>query len=481
VSRTIAPPAPDRTVSSHSPRLITLHADAFADTIGTRGTGVVIFSLLFLSSLPDAMVIPLLSELFVTRYGVSVAAAHWFMSINLLGALLALPLLRRLRTLTTPAAALALAAGANALFLGIMFLPIGFIATTGVRLLEGMADLIVFAILFDLAARTAPDRHQGRRLGFAGTVLMLGLFSGAIIGGLAGGTAPHRVFLIGAGAMVAVAVVAWGAASLIGGRTAPHRRSASGVTRAAAPRLRHLWPPLAMAFSDRAIAGLITATLPLYFAARAAHTPLERGWLIGMPILMMALLACPAGWLGDRLGHWRLRAAAACVYAGAIACIPLIADAGFLPALLAMTVVGLAGAVLLPSTLALTAASGQGTPAMGAYRAAGDVGYLIGIALAGTLLSIMSRSDQAQHSFTWVILAFAAGHVLVTIITLVFGTAVAGTRYSGRDAAHRPCPASPSPPGQESASRSRRTNAADMTDMADTGNVRMTRSADARW
>ena len=43
--------------------------------------------LLFLSALPDAMVVPVLHQLMVERYGVSAAAAHAFMCVNLLGAL----------------------------------------------------------------------------------------------------------------------------------------------------------------------------------------------------------------------------------------------------------------------------------------------------------------------------------------------------------------------------------------------------------
>ena len=50
-------------------------------------TLVAAMALLLLSALPDAMVAPVLRQLLVDRYGVSDGAAHMFMSVNLLGAL----------------------------------------------------------------------------------------------------------------------------------------------------------------------------------------------------------------------------------------------------------------------------------------------------------------------------------------------------------------------------------------------------------
>jgi len=420
VSQTADSAVPTRCPAAAGPNLVRVHTDAFGRTVGRRGVPVLTMALLFISALPDTMVVPLLSELFVTRYGVSPAAAHWFMSANLIGAVAALPFLMLLRRRLSPGALLALAAAANALWLSIMYLNIGFTATIGVRALEGMADLIVFAVLFDLAARTGERATRGRRLGLAGTVLMLGLFAGAVIGGALGSGEARSVFLFGAAAMVVVACIAAGGARLLPHEPAQAETPASPVQPAAElPSLRAgaLWPPLAMVFSDRAIAGLMTATLPLYFAAVAGHGSMTRGWLIGLPLLMMALLACPAGWLGDRIGHGKLRTAAAVLYAAAIAAVPFAADQGLAAALLTMSLVGCAGAALLSTALAMTAGKRPGASAMGAYRLAGDTGYLLGIALAGTLLAIFGGAAPDGGAFTAVILTFAAVHLGITIVT----------------------------------------------------------------
>jgi hypothetical protein len=370
--------------------------------------------MLFVSALPDAMVVPLLNELFVQRYGVSVAAAHWFMSVNILGAVGAIPLLVIMRRRLAPATVLLLAAFANALWLAAMYLPIGFAATIGVRFLEGAADLIVFAVLFDLLAKAGPGGTRGRRLGLAGTTLMLGLFGGAVIGGRVGLGDAHNVFLIGAMAMLIVAIAAAGGATLFNRlvRSCPVVSDAGEVI----IQRRPLWPPLVMVFSDRAIAGLMTATLPIYFASIAGQSTTARGWLIGLPLLLMAIGAWPMGHLGDRIGHLKLRTLAALLYAGAIACVPMASNAGLASTLIVMALIGLAGAGLLPTALALTTASGRGSAAMGGYRAAGDIGYLLGIALAGTLLALIGGNAPDAAAFTTVILTFAAVHFAMTVV-----------------------------------------------------------------
>ena len=50
--------------------------------------------LILLSALPDAMLVPVLRDLLVERYGASAEAAQAFLAVNLLGAGLAVPLVR---------------------------------------------------------------------------------------------------------------------------------------------------------------------------------------------------------------------------------------------------------------------------------------------------------------------------------------------------------------------------------------------------
>lgn len=385
------------------------------DAAGGRGTLILAACMLFASALPDAMVVPLLNELFVQRYGVSAAAAHWFMSINLVGAVAALPLLARLRRRWQPGTMLAIFAIVNAALLLTMWLPIGFGATIGLRFMEGAADLLVFAVLFDLFAKAGVGPTRGRRMGLAGTILMFGLFTGAVLGGRLGGGDPTDAFVVGAMACLLVAL-----AAVVGGsqlRRLIQSCPAVTDTGAAIMTRRVLWPSLAMVGSDRAVAGLMTATLPFFFASVAELDPAARGWLIGLPLLLMAVGAWPAGWLGDRIGHTRLRLIAACLYAGSIALLPIVSPASFPGALGLMLIVGLSGAALLPNSLAIACESGRGSIAMGAHRSAGDAGYLLGIALAGTLLASLGGETPGAASYVIIITLFAGLHLFITAVT----------------------------------------------------------------
>lgn len=168
-----------------------------------------------------------------------------------------------------------------------------------------------------------------------------------------------------------------------------------------------------MAFADRATGGLITGTLPLVLADALGYSRRERGWLIGIPLLLMALCTGPAGMLCDRVGSLRMRLVAGIAYALSIAAIPLAGDQqGLL--LLAMVGVGLAGSVLFSSSLALAAESARGAVGLGAFRAAGDMGFFAGTTLSIALLALLGRDAPSYSDYAWVILGFAAGHLAVT-------------------------------------------------------------------
>ncbi|MCA9285783.1 MAG: MFS transporter, partial [Phycisphaerales bacterium] len=215
--------------------------------------------LVFLACLPDAMLPPVLQGLLVQRYGITPTAAHWFMTVNLIGALAAVPVLVVVRRRLPPALVLAVGAAANAALLLALAAPIGFGWSVGVRLAEGVADMVVLAVLFDLLSRGGPRAWRGHRLGLGGTALMLGLAVGAVAGGRLGRDAPLAVLPAGAAACGVLGLL-----SVFGWRLL--RRSDSA--QAPAPETDHranalapLWPSLAMFGADRALAGLLSTTV----------------------------------------------------------------------------------------------------------------------------------------------------------------------------------------------------------------------------
>jgi len=170
-----------------------------------------------------------------------------------------------------------------------------------------------------------------------------------------------------------------------------------------------------MAFADRATGGLITTTLPLVLAGFLGYSKQQRGWLIGLPLLLMALCTGPAGALCDRVGSLRVRVLAGLAYAAAFAMIPAAASSQSVLAV-AMVAVGFSAAALFASSLALAAESGGSTVALGSFRAAGDVGFFSGTTLSIALLAALGGAGEPTYrDYASVIVLFACMHAVVTM------------------------------------------------------------------
>ena len=203
--------------------------------------------------------------------------------------------------------AVAIAAIMDGLLLAAMWLPIGFWPTIVLRGVEGVADVVVFAVVFDLVGQSGRARAAGRRFGVGAALLSIALGGGAILGGQIAraddgtGDAARAVYLIGASACFLAGVVAFL------GRHRLRRVDAKSVAPSApavietstAPSRAPLWPLLLMASADRAAGGLLTGTLGLFLAEAIDLDPSIRGRLIGSVLLMMGLGAIPAGWVSD--------------------------------------------------------------------------------------------------------------------------------------------------------------------------------------
>jgi MFS family permease len=376
-----------------------------------------LYVLLVFSALPDAMVPPMLEGLFVARYGVSEGAAHWFMAVNLLGAAVAVPMLGHLRRICSPAALLAGAAAVDAVLLAVMALPIGFGASLAVRVAEGAADLLVFAVLFDLIVKSGNPATRGRRLGLATALLMLAIGAGLGLGGIVGAQQPALVFVVGAAACAAVtlAAVATGSALNSVVRSCP----AASVAVHTGIGHRELWPTMSMAAADRAVAGLFIATIPLYFVAELHLSAAQAGGLLGLLMLVMAAGSWPAGVLSDRLGHLRVRLCASLLYVGAVMMLTTVAQLNTAALIALLALIGFVGSALMPTSLALATRTGRGSVAMGALHAAGNVGFFIGIVVSGLLLDALRPHQRGGEAFTLVIIAIALLHVLNTLVTTI--------------------------------------------------------------
>lgn len=388
--------------------------------------------LLVLSAMPDTMAAPVLKELLVDRYGASLREAQTFMAVNLLGAAAAIPLLVRARRRWSPVTLLVVASLADGVLLGALAAPVGLRASLAIRVAEGVTDVLVFASLFDLVRRAA-GAHAARGLGIASTPLLLGLGAGAVAGGIAaqriapggesgsGADVALAVFGVSALASVLVAVGALVYRRWIAGLAAVEPEDAPGAASGAAhaagvpsgtfdDRPRPLAWTCVMAFFDRATGGLITTTLPGVLATFLGYSAGQRGWLIGLPLILMALCTGPAGALCDRVGSLRVRLIAGAGYAVAFGLLPFAASSQ--PALGAvMVAVGILAGTMFASSLALAAETGRGTVALGAFRAAGDLGFFAGTAVSIAAVAALGGGGDATYAdYAWMIAGFAAAH-----------------------------------------------------------------------
>lgn len=382
--------------------------------------------LLVLTALPDAMVVPILEEILVERYGVGPGPAHAFLAVNLIGGLCALPILGWAAARGRPVVAVSVAAAVDAALLGAMWLPIGFGPTIALRAMEGVADVVVFAVIFDLVGRAGGQQRRGLRYGLAAAFLSVALGGGAILGGqiarLEKATTglEASVFLVGAGAclLAAILAVVWRGPlrRLKGLRPSESERTKAKPGRARAP----LWPLLLIAASDRAAGGLLTGTLGLFLASAVGLEPAVRGGLVGSVLLMMGLGAVPAGLIADRYGALRIRLIGSIVFGLGIMVLPQVALN--MPLLvLVMSMMGIGGAVLLPTSLSLLDRLHGGLVGMGGFRAAGDIGFLSGVAVAGILVAMLvepATAGAATTAYGLIFAAFGALHLAVTAIAV---------------------------------------------------------------
>lgn len=362
-----------------------------------------------LAALPDAMIPLALKAGVMDRWDVSPASAHWFVAASLVGAFVAVPMLRRLQARFGPGQLVAGAALVNGLALVALWSPISFSTAMGIRVIEGMADIVSLAVLLGLL-EVGRQHTAGSRFGPAGLALMLGLASGAVIGGVSAPSIGGGVFLIGAAMCFVLSLAAAGWARQLG---ILGDRQAKATTRAG--RRSSLWPALTFAFGDRAVGAVVSVTATLYLVEELNRSSRFVGAAVGASLAILAIGAWPAGLLADRIGALPVRVVSVVGYAGAFAALAAAPWMNMTAVLLVLVILGIAGAGLYPTTLIMASRAGGGPVDMGGVHAMGALGYLFGILGAGLIMTGESGGGQYQT----VLIMFATGYLLLNIPAVV--------------------------------------------------------------
>jgi MFS family permease len=340
-----------------------------------------------LTLIPVTLLVPGQRELVVTRYGVSEALAHAFMTLNMLAGIAAVPVvMRAARTRGALHRWIAALLGVDALVFLAMGAAPSFSALLALRALDGALHLPAITLLMVAANRLAGPR-RGASLGLLGTSLMVGVALGSPLGGVLVDRAPQQIYLVGALLLGCAAL-----ASLTLGELASQPPTPSGRRYAWNTHVGLAWVPLAYAFMDRFAIGVFVSTFTLYVSTVLRLTGAQRGGLMALFLLPFAVLCWPAGRLADRIG-WMRPLIVSNILFGVVFASYAALPAGWLPA--AMVASGVLSALMFAPNLVLTSEVARiaGEGVFGAFQIAGSVGFLLGPAVGGVLVSLLRASD----------------------------------------------------------------------------------------
>jgi MFS family permease len=342
---------------------------------------------------PVTLPVTVLRELVHERFGVSEALTSLFMSVNMIGAVFAAPLSGALADRfgrRRPIAVAALLADSALLYA--LTLPLPFGPFLALRFLEGCAHISALSVLLAIASRSRGEKGRGWVMGLVGGGITLGVAIGAPLGGRLGQSDP--LLTLRAGSLVLAGAALLAAVALAEGSRGGERASARQIL-AAIRENRLLLAPLAFSFADRFTVGFFSTTFSLFLSRIHQLPPPRIGLLMALFLLPFSLLSFPFGRLSEKTSRVWMLCGGSFVYG------TLTASLGFwplegLPAL--MLLLGVASAVMFVPSLLLTAEIAPErirTTAMGAFNAAGSLGFIAGPLTGG----LVSQTVAAR--FSW--------------------------------------------------------------------------------
>ena len=367
--------------------------------------------LLGVAAIPDAMVVPVMHDLCVTRFGITEGAAHAFMVVNLLGAVLAVGILALLNRRIPTSKLLLIAAGSSSLLMAGMAIAPSWWVFLSLRCIEGGADLLLLSIPFRMIASCGKGERYGGRMGAAFTVMFLALALGAGIGTVIG--QDHATNVLWASAVscgVLFLIVAFVQTTVDITSVSP--RPDAGKC----PLIPSEWIGAIFLALDRGLSALVSVTLPLLIVSGFEVSKWTLGVGIGGMFIALALFSPAAGILADRVGGLRIRAIAACVSGVGLIGLGLmnvVPPVVILAPSLMLYGVGAAG--LMPSAFSSCVRPEASTLVFSSLQAAGQCGYAMGIVAGGILISIYAVPAQTMLTILFPI----AGVVFICINLLL--------------------------------------------------------------
>lgn len=342
-----------------------------------------VIAAVFLQMLPATLVAPAIRPLFAQLHDGVEGPMHAFMSLNMLGGILATPLIARWLRSPRPERWLRGLALADCALLFAVAAPIPTALALGLRTLEGAAHIGASTMLLARAAAFKPVIGAGRAMGLAGGAVMMAVALGSGFGGLLVALRPEAPFWVGAGLALLTAF----AAPLVYSAKLAAEPGAAAPSRTRSPEIARadVLGPLTAAFVERCTVGMIIVSFALFATRVHGITDRGVGILYSLLTLPFALLMYPASRLGDRIPRASLLGAGALLYGTALASLA-VAPAAWLS--VSMLAAGIASALMYGSVLcyAATLVDAADRPRMMAWiNMTGAFGMMVGPAIGGVL------------------------------------------------------------------------------------------------
>lgn len=358
--------------------------------------------IIYLLMLPVTAMVPVLRDLTAGRYpGLGEFEQHLFMSANMLGALLFVPLAGLLsdwwrRRTVIIVAALAV----NTLSLLMLTLDWPYAVYLSWRFLEGCAHITSLSLLMALAVDHARQRGMGAVMGLVGTALGLGVASGAPLGGFIGQHGAEHVLQAGFWLLLALTLFA---ALLL--RDAPLRHSSATLSALlrSLPDNRRLLLPYTFAFVDRLTVGFIVSTLSLYLSSVIGMNSVAIGLVMALFLVPFSLLTYPAGLLSR---HWNplfMMLAGSAAYGITLTAIGF-AVPGMIPWL--MFAGGVVASLMYAPSLVLVADLSRPEHkalAMSGFHFAGSLGFVLGPLTGGLLVALFGATALPAYPMAFLV------------------------------------------------------------------------------
>ncbi|WP_127475626.1 MFS transporter [Sulfurivermis fontis] len=350
---------------------------------------------LYLLMLPVTGMVPVLRELTGGRYPhLTDFEQHLFMSANMVGALLFVPLAGLLSDLWRRRKVIIVAALAlNAFSLLMLLQDWSYGVYLLWRFLEGCAHITALSLLMALAADQVRERDSGAVMGLIGAAISLGVASGAPLGGLIGRHGGGEAVLTYG--FVLLALLTPFAALALREHAAQHDHGGLRALLRALPENRGLLLPYAFAFVDRLTVGFIVSTLSLYLATVIGLDAGRIGLVMALFLLPFSLLTWPAGLLSRRWNPLWMMLAGSAAYGLTLAAIGYV-DGSHIPWL--MFAGGVTASLMYAPSLVLVTELSRPEHkalAMSGFNFAGSLGFVLGPLSGGALVGLFGAYPPA--------------------------------------------------------------------------------------